>query len=168
VLDEPTNHLDLWARDALETALTWFDGTVLFVNHDRYFVNRVADHLLVIEPDRVRAVEGNYDSYQLLLGRVAVDASDQAGASSSPRAKSDKSPTQSATKRRFPYRKVADLEREVIGLETSIKGLQRELAEPSVLRDGDRARQIKIQLGQQQEALKTLYEHWEEATELNW
>ena len=67
VLDEPTNHLDLWARDALETALTHFDGTVLFVSHDRYFVNRVADHLLMIEPDRVRIVEGNYDSYQMLL-----------------------------------------------------------------------------------------------------
>ena len=50
VLDEPTNHLDLWARDALEQALTAFDGTVLFVSHDRYFVNRVADHLIVFEP----------------------------------------------------------------------------------------------------------------------
>ncbi len=49
VLDEPTNHLDLWARDALEKAIAQFDGTVLFVSHDRYFVNRVADHLLVIE-----------------------------------------------------------------------------------------------------------------------
>ena len=62
VLDEPTNHLDLWAREALEKALLKFDGTVLFVSHDRYFVNRVADHLLVIEPGRVRIVEGNYDS----------------------------------------------------------------------------------------------------------
>ena len=50
VLDEPTNHLDLWARDALEKAIAGFDGTVLLVSHDRYFVNRVADHLLVIEP----------------------------------------------------------------------------------------------------------------------
>ena len=58
MLDEPTNHLDLWARDALEKALTQFDGTVLFVSHDRYFVNRVADHLLVIEPDRVRVDRG--------------------------------------------------------------------------------------------------------------
>ena len=53
VLDEPTNHLDLWARDALERSLTAFKGTVLFVSHDRFFVNRVADHLLVVEPGRV-------------------------------------------------------------------------------------------------------------------
>ena len=71
VLDEPTNHLDLWARDALEKAISQFDGTVLFVSHDRYFVNRVADHLLMIEPERIRVIEGNYDTYQqLLVGRV--------------------------------------------------------------------------------------------------
>ena len=67
VLDEPTNHLDLWARDALEQALTAFDGTVLFVSHDRYFVNRVADHLIVFEPGGVRVIEGNYEAYQLFL-----------------------------------------------------------------------------------------------------
>ncbi|MGD0899373.1 MAG: ATP-binding cassette domain-containing protein, partial [Thermoguttaceae bacterium] len=66
VLDEPTNHLDLWARDALERALAAFDGTVLFVSHDRYFVNQVADHLLVVEGGRVRVIEGNYQAYQLL------------------------------------------------------------------------------------------------------
>ena len=67
VLDEPTNHLDLWARDALEQALTAFDGSVLFVSHDRYFVNRVADHLIVFEPAGVRVIEGNYEAYQLFL-----------------------------------------------------------------------------------------------------
>ncbi len=70
VLDEPTNHLDLWARDALEEALRQFDGTVLFVSHDRYFVNRVADHLLLIEAQQVRIIDGNYDTYQMLLGRT--------------------------------------------------------------------------------------------------
>ena len=67
VLDEPTNHLNLWARDALERALAGFDGTVLFVSHDRYFVNRVADHLIIFEPGRVRVIEGNYEAYQLFL-----------------------------------------------------------------------------------------------------
>ena len=74
VLDEPTNHLDLWARDALEQALTAFDGTVLFVSHDRYFVNRVADHLIIFEPGGVRVIEGNYDAYQLFLQSKAAAA----------------------------------------------------------------------------------------------
>jgi ATP-binding cassette, subfamily F, member 3 len=174
VLDEPTNHLDLWARDSLETALTRFDGTVLFVNHDRYFVNRVADHLLVIEPDRVRAVEGNYDSYQMLLGRIPSDAEAGSNAeaerteAASSRRERPEDATKKSARRRFPYRKVADLEQEIFELEARVEQLQRELAEPSVLRDGDRARQIKNELGQQQESLRTLYEHWEEATELNW
>ena len=58
LLDEPTNHLDLWARASLEKSLTAFDGTVIFVSHDRYFLNQVADHLLVVEPGRFRVVEG--------------------------------------------------------------------------------------------------------------
>jgi ATP-binding cassette subfamily F protein 3 len=67
VLDEPTNHLDLWARDSLERALNQFQGTILFVSHDRYFVDRVADHLLIIEPGGVRVFDGNYSEYQRFL-----------------------------------------------------------------------------------------------------
>lgn len=175
VLDEPTNHLDLWARDALETALGRFHGTVLFVSHDRYFVNRVADHLLVIEPERVRIVAGNYDSYQELLSRGTDDSEatsaggcGSAQAPPSRRTESDRASKPSTAKRRFPYRKVTDLEDEIFEHETCIEQLHRELAEPDVQRDGERVRQIKSRLDQEQEALKTLYEHWEEATELNW
>jgi ATP-binding cassette subfamily F protein 3 len=170
VLDEPTNHLDLWARDALERALAHFDGTVLFVSHDRYFVNRVADHVLAIEPDRVRMIEGNYDSYQMLLaGRTPNDSADAPAAQNAGRTtKSGKPSPRSAAKRRFPYRKVADLEDEIFLRETRIQELQRELTEPGVLRNGERVRQLKMQIDEEQTAVKSLYEHWEEATELNW
>lgn len=186
VLDEPTNHLDLWARDALEQAITRFDGTVLFVSHDRYFVNRVADHLLLIEPERVRALEGNYQTYQMLVGRapqesVAVPAAKgpgrpepdadprQSAVASPPRsAKPDKSKKRTVTKRRFSFRKVVDLENEIFQRETCVAELQQELIQPAVLRDGDRVRQIKARIEQEQAAIKTLYEHWDEATELNW
>ncbi len=69
VLDEPTNHLDLWARDSLERSLLEFDGTVLLVSHDRYFLNRVVDHVLVVEPGRFRVVDGNYDAYLHLVAQ---------------------------------------------------------------------------------------------------
>lgn len=166
VLDEPTNHLDLWARDALERALLRFEGTVLLVSHDRYFVNRVADHLLLIEPERVRIIEGNYDTYQMLLGRAAKESAEMPA--EPPSRPAETTPKRVAVKRRFPYRKVADLEDEIIARETCIEELQGELAEPSVLRDGDRSRQVKARIEEEQAALKGLYEHWDEATELNW
>jgi ATP-binding cassette subfamily F protein 3 len=164
VLDEPTNHLDLWARDALENALLHFHGTVLFVSHDRYFVNRVADHVLAMDPDRVFSMEGNYDSYQSRSSAAPGDAEP----AEPPPPRPAKGAGPSAKKRRFPYRKVADLEDEIFERETCIKALQGELTQPEVLRDGDRVRQIKLQIEEEQAALKGVYEHWEEASELNW
>src|SRR5207244_6537870 len=65
VLDEPTNHLDLWACDALEQALLQFEGTVIVVSHDRHFLNRVVDQLIVLEGNgRPRGIHGNYDTYE--------------------------------------------------------------------------------------------------------
>ena len=179
VLDEPTNHLDLWAHDALEEALGQFDGTVLLVTHDRYFVNRVADHLLLIEPQRVRIVEGNYDTYAGQVagpsdtaGQVANLSQNTAGQvanlSRNAVAANPSHGAEKPSRRRFPFRKVADLENEIVERETGLYDLQCQLAEPSVLRDGQRVREIKAQIQQQQAALQILYEHWEEAAELNW
>lgn len=63
VLDEPTNHLDIMARETVEAALTAFDGTVLVVSHDRYFVNEVATRIWEIEDQKVKDYKGNYDFY---------------------------------------------------------------------------------------------------------
>lgn len=63
VLDEPTNHLDIMAREAVEAALTAFDGTVLVVSHDRYFINEVADRIWEIEDGLLKDYKGNYDFY---------------------------------------------------------------------------------------------------------
>src|SRR5262245_27613160 len=66
VLDEPTNHLDIWACDSLEEALKAYEGTVIVVSHDRYFLNRVADLLIVFADGTTEVVHGNYDTYELL------------------------------------------------------------------------------------------------------
>jgi len=63
VLDEPTNHLDIMARETVEAALTAFDGTVLVVSHDRYFINEIADRIWELEDHRVYDYKGNYDFY---------------------------------------------------------------------------------------------------------
>jgi ATP-binding cassette subfamily F protein 3 len=187
VLDEPTNHLDLWARDALERALTDFDGTVLFVSHDRYFVNRVADHLIIFEPGGVRVIEGNYEAYQLFLKSKAENDEAEPAQTSKSQAKQHAKPAHASAakadgtangdgaahgnktkKRRFPYRKVADIEADIFQRESRIEQLNEEMGDQATYRDGGRVRAIKQELAEQQSALKKLYEHWEEATEMNW
>jgi len=173
ILDEPTNHLDLWARESLEKAIRQFEGTVLFVSHDRYFLNRVADRLLVVEPGRFRVIEGNYDTY-LHLVRQGLAAGDRRGgeaagakadAGNEAGSRDQRNPPR--RKRKFPYRKAADIEAEIADREAQIEQLHAALADPQVLRDGRRVKQIKAELEEQQAALPPLYEHWEEAAELN-
>lgn len=177
VLDEPTNHLDLWARDALEKAIREFDGTVLFVSHDRYFINRVADRLLVAEPGRYRVVEGNYDTYlnwvqSGLAAGPAVSARSMAETKTDKTVRSEKresiEPGAPRRKRRFPYRKVEDLEADIQSHETRLEDLHAALALPETHRDGQKARQLKAEIAELQQAIETLYAHWEEAAELNW
>ena len=168
ILDEPTNHLDLWARDALEKALSQFDGTVLMVSHDRYFVNRVADHLLVVEPDRVRVIEGNYDTYTNQLANPSRNSVEQAAEPPRRSEDRDKPDSPKSARRRFPFRKVVEIENEIIEREAKVEELQRHLLDPSVLRDGPRVREIKTEIQAEQTAVQTLYEHWDEAVELNW
>jgi len=179
VLDEPTNHLDLWARDSLEHSLADYDGTVLFVSHDRFFVDQVADHLLIVEHDGVRVVEGNYQTYQHMKALRKADArpKEETPTAKTPSGRqTEKGTNRGGTnrdgtarpKRRFPYRKVSDLEEEIFERETSLKELQDQLASGDTHRDGDRVREIMAQIAEHEDTLKTLYEHWEEATELNW
>mmetsp|Transcript_1562 Transcript_1562/g.5536 ORF Transcript_1562/g.5536 Transcript_1562/m.5536 type:complete len:137 (-) Transcript_1562:4388-4798(-) len=63
ILDEPTNHLDIPAKEMLEEAIQEFDGTVLVVSHDRYFVSRIAHQILAIEDGQVELYDGDYRSY---------------------------------------------------------------------------------------------------------
>ena len=143
---------------------------MLFVSHDRYFVNRVADHLLIIEDGRVHVIEGNYDTYRLQTGRqaAAAERSRPAAGQAGKRPAGQDAKKSSRPKRRFPYRKLADMEDEIFGRETCIEQLQQELAQGETHRDGQRVRRINAEIAQHQETLVTLYEHWEEATELNW
>jgi len=142
--------------------------------------------LLLIEPERVRVIEGNYSTYQMLLGRNLEQDADSAesGRSEHPKnkpapkvekptkpeksGKSEKSKRESAKKRRFPFRKIRDIEDEIFERETCVEEMQKELLEPQVLRDGNRIREIKQRIDDEQAAIKTLYEHWEEASEMNW
>ncbi|HEX5443975.1 MAG TPA: ABC-F family ATP-binding cassette domain-containing protein, partial [Pirellulales bacterium] len=150
VLDEPTNHLDLWACDALERSLAEFEGTVLFVSHDRYFLNRVADHLLVVEPQRFRVIEGNYDTY-LHFVREGLAGSRAAGNHSTKTKKPAPARGEPAKRAwRFPYRKPVDIEAEIIERETKLAELHEALVQPDVLRDGRRVKEIQGEIDEQE------------------
>lgn len=170
VLDEPTNHLDLWACEALEQALLDFDGTAIVVSHDRYFLNRVVDLLVVLDgKGGARVIHGNYDTYQQM-------AALQAPAESKPMAATPASaPAQEAgppagkvrRKRRFPFRKVGDLEADIAAQETRLREVERALASPDLYRDGDKVKDAMRDFEDCKQSLQQLYEHWEEAVELN-
>jgi ATP-binding cassette subfamily F protein 3 len=173
VLDEPTNHLDLWACDSLEQALLEFEGTVVVVSHDRYFLNRVADQLIVLEGDgRAQLVHGNYDTYERLRA-----LQEEAAPRKPERAKEPAAATpgndgaapaaRPKRKRRFPYRKVEDLEAEIAAGETRLRELEQLMASPELYRDGERVKETTRAFEATKAQLQQLYEHWEEAVELN-
>jgi len=174
VLDEPTNHLDLWACDALEQALLVFEGTCIVVSHDRYFLNRVVDLLLVLDGNgNVQVIHGNYDTYEMMRAQQEAARAETAakkekkesvvGAASraAPPAGSQK------RKRKYPYRKVADLEADIAAAEVELADLERQLASPELYRDGDKVKQTTQAFEETKATLQQLYEHWEEAVELN-
>jgi ATP-binding cassette subfamily F protein 3 len=174
ILDEPTNHLDLWSRAALEKVLREFEGTVLFVSHDRYFLDRAATHIFAFEADRWRLFDGNYSNYIDSLRRAREESGDSAGSerieekSGMATIPGDAHRAETVRRRRkFPYRKVEDLEGEIAATEARRAELQEELASPEIYRDGQRVRDAREAYDAVETELARLYEHWEEAVELN-
>jgi ATP-binding cassette subfamily F protein 3 len=165
VLDEPTNHLDIWACESLEEALRAFDGTAILVSHDRYFLNRVVDLLIVLDGQGgARVIHGNYETYE----RMALPATTEA----KPRAETEEAraappPKTAKRKRRFPYRKIEELEAEIAQVEEQQRQLGEQLASPDLYRDGEKVKQATQAFEETKTRLAQLYEHWEEAVELN-
>jgi ATP-binding cassette subfamily F protein 3 len=151
-----------------------FDGSAIVVSHDRYFLNRVVDILLVLEGDgNVQVIYGNYDTYlrmQAVRNEGArADRAAQKDAPAKPVDKSSDDPPgkKSKRKRRFPYRKLEDLEADIAGAETRLRQLEQQLASSELYREGDKVKETMKAFEDTKAALKQLYEHWEEAGELN-
>jgi ATP-binding cassette subfamily F protein 3 len=177
VLDEPTNHLDLWARDSLEKALREFTGTLIFVSHDRYFLDQLANRVLVWDADRWRLHDGNYSDYVEFRKRVeAASATDGKGKAARPAEvkKADKPEPKKAEpkksdprKRKFPYRKLTDIEADIAAKEDDLAAIEADMMLPETLRDGEKVKTIGERYAKAKADLAKLYEHWEEATELD-
>src|SRR5262249_54413098 len=134
-LDEPTNHLDISSREALETALLEYPGTIVFVTHDRYLVQKIATHLLYVESgkahlfDRLSAfeswLEGEY------LGPPAAIPPADASANASPRSTEAGQSSLSKNKREQIEREVTSLEHKITGVEAEIAELELSFQNPA-------------------------------------
>src|SRR5262249_58914034 len=167
VMDEPTNHLDIWSCEALGRSIKEFEGTVLVVSHDRYFLNQVADRLIVLGGGRARVIEGDYETYQRLAQQEAASAPAKPAAADAPATAADGPAKGEKRKRKFPYRKSADLEREIAEVEARVAEVEDLLGQPATWRDPVKARTTRQQHDDLKAQLARLYEHWEEAVEFN-
>jgi ATP-binding cassette, subfamily F, member 3 len=174
VLDEPTNHLDLWACDALEQGLLEFEGTVIVVSHDRYFLNRVADLLVVLDGQgNTQVIHGNYDTFEMMRAqKEAARAEAKGKKANEATAKKSGGGGQTATapvkrRRQFPYRKLEDIEADIAAVETELAELEDRLASPDLYREGGKVTEVTQAFEETKERLQQLYAHWEEAVELN-
>ena len=185
ILDEPTNHLDLWARSSLEQALKSFGGTMLFVSHDRYFLDQVADHVIVLENESWSYFEGNYSEYLIFKSRVGDEnefrSPDENGQQQTSRKPQKENPTakgdahlskkgkkkQERRKRKFPFRKSYEIEEDIAEKESLLEQLEADLGNPEIHRDNERMQETMQAYEETKAELETLYEHWEEAIELN-
>lgn len=123
VLDEPTNHLDLPARESLEEALKNFDGTVIFVSHDRYFISAVADRIAEIEGGRLSVYEGGYEGYKRSKAIAAEEAK---------RTEEEARRKQYEEERAQAYRSKKDRAREA-QLRTELKTIEKEIGEAEAM-----------------------------------
>lgn len=132
VLDEPTNHLDIPSREALEEALLGFGGTIIAVSHDRYFLDRLADRLLVMRRDGPQFYEGNYSFYVEQIEQKPAPAKKRAG---DQRRKREAKPKPGGGPSPYDAMSVEEIELLVIDRETELSALQERFGDPQVYKD---------------------------------
>ncbi|OPZ68958.1 MAG: putative ABC transporter ATP-binding protein YheS [Firmicutes bacterium ADurb.Bin467] len=167
LLDEPTNHLDMDSREVLEGALEDFDGTILAVSHDRYFINRIANRVIEMRPDGVSEYLGNYDDY-LEKKRRADEAAGDETASGMTRTQMEKLKRRERLSRES--KKALELrlkqqEKSVEDAEAEIARLEARMGEPELYQNPDEARQVAKRHSEAKAALEELLAEWEELYE---
>ena len=164
ILDEPTNHLDMDSREMLETALLGFEGTILTVSHDRYFINRIADRVLVMEPDGVTEYLGNYDDYLEKLAQKNAPEEELAPQKTKTALREEKKREKAAIEAaRREKARIANLETQITDLEEQMTKLEIEMSDPEAYQDNARAQSMNKRYNDLQKKIAVLYEEWEQA-----
>lgn len=152
ILDEPTNHLDIASKEVLEDALNQFEGTIFFISHDRYFINKVATRVIELTSTKAISYDGNYDTYlnhksvAKPLKKENVDYLDM---------------KQQNALYRKQQNKIKKIETNISILETKINTLTEQLHSEEVLNDYQKYNQINDEISELENQLNTLMEEWE-------
>jgi ATP-binding cassette subfamily F protein 3 len=162
VLDEPTNHLDLPARQVLEEILSQYDGTLIFVSHDRYFVDALATRLWVLQGGSVTIFEGNYTRYRLRAKPAEVVVAPEAASGDRPAGEPRANRSRSQGRKAGTARTVLDVEAEIAGAETHLLEVENELSIASAAADVSRISELAGEYQRMQSLLDTLYDEWQE------
>ena len=166
ILDEPTNHLDIDSKEVLENALIDFDGTLLFVSHDRYFINRVATHVLELSENGSTLYLGDYDYY--VEKKAEVEAIQTAEASTSNQEK-EESPVndyqaqkESQKEARKLMRQIESLESEIEELESKSQAISEQMLETN---DAEKLMEFQTELDKISHRQEEAMLEWEELSE---
>ncbi len=167
ILDEPTNHLDITSKEILESALSRYTGTVLFVSHDRYFINKTATRILDLTGQTLINYIGDYDYYLEKRDELtqAIPAAVKQTETADKRDSAKQEWKQKKEELARERKKAAALKRTedaIADREAQIKSLQEEMNRPEVATDAARLADIDIQLTELNQELDGLYETWEE------
>lgn len=181
VLDEPTNHLDLYSKEVLEQSLLDYPGTILFVSHDRYFLNRMATKVLELTANGVELYLGDYDYYvakkkelneiklaaaQAQTPSGSSSANEKSGDKAQLREQSDKEFFEEAKERkrleRQLSRRLEQVELEIEELESVVEQQEERLCAPEVYQDHEQVLEIQEIVHETKQKLEQLYEEWGE------
>ena len=177
ILDEPTNHLDIMSKEILEDALNGYEGTILYVSHDRYFINRTAHRILDLTEGQFVSYVGNYDYYlekhDTVMAAIEANAPQNADADSGVAAKAAESEVkldwkaqkEEQARLRKKENDLKKCEEKIAELEERISEIDTEMSDPAIGTQVAKLQELTKEQTACQEQLEKLYEQWEELAE---
>ena len=177
ILDEPTNHLDIMSKEILEDALNGYEGTILYVSHDRYFINRTAHRILDLTEGQFVSYVGNYDYYlekhDTVMAAIEANAPQNADADSGVAAKAAESEVkldwkaqkEEQARLRKKENDLKKCEEKIAELEARISEIDTEMSDPAIGTQVAKLQELTKEQTACQEQLEKLYEQWEELAE---
>lgn len=161
VMDEPTNHMDIESKEALEKALSEYDGTLLVVSHDRYFISKLADKIYYMDENGVKLYDGDYTYFTEKFNRAEKNTT-SAEKKESAAALSYKERKRIESENRKRQTKIKRAEESIAELEENIEKLTSELQTPEIATDYEKAMELSNKISELNAELEDKYALWEE------